>query len=282
MQYAYFANAHYSIECWRVFQDESCPVCQAVSHSDEHYPPQLPRVRKPGPPFLLQGAWLSTHCETRPNNLRLTRHVIFDGGDNATWQAYYHHFYDELCQQPMFSLRAQGSFLVGKPSLLVEGAYDVDFTVTNVKVTARDPRIMRTLNDWEKSSEPCGGKEKWLLNREQDVTDSKGCPPLGITVTAVERELIRIDKDHHNMLLFMGQRPTKTDYFHQGPLQRPTSFQPPLARCDQGQGDHVTNHVIIVDRISEAAYGSGSEGRPASCCVGVLLLWGLVIMLVNI
>ena len=259
-----------------MFQNEDCPVCQAVGNSDEYYPPVLPRSRKL-PPFILSGAWLSQHCETRPHNLRLTRHVIFDS-HNSTWQAYYHHFYDELCREPMFSLRAQGHYVVNEPSLLVDGAYNVDFKVTNVKVTARDPRIMRTLNEWEKGAQPCGGKEKWALDREQDVTDSKGCPPLGITVSAIEYELIRLDTDHHKILLFMGQRPTRAELLH-GPSQRPTSFQPPLVRCGESEGNHVTDHVTLVDEISGMAYGSG--GEHATCTVTALYLCVITMMLAN-
>lgn len=250
-------------------------MCEAISNSDEYFPPVLPRRTLPD--FHLAGGWLSLQCETRPHNLRLTRHVIFEA-DNRTWQAFYHHFYDELCRQPMFSLRAQGRYVISHPSVLVDGAYDVDFEVTAVKITARDPRVMRTLNEWSKSATPCGaGKEQWVLDREQDVTGSKGCPPLGVRMDAIEQELVRIDRDDHKRLLFMGRRPTQAPP-PGAQATRPTAFQAPLMQCSEGGAQQVMDHVTLMDEISLSVHGSPSSSssllpRPLSLLLLLLLLF---------
>lgn len=247
-------------------------MCQSVSNSDEFFPPILPKRRLPA--LHLAGGWLSSQCETRPHNLRLTRHFIF-GADNHTWQASYHHFYDEICREPMFSLRAEGRYVVGQTSVLVDGAYDVDFYVESVGITARDPRIARTLNEWAKGAAPCGGKKEWTLGREQDVTDSKGCPPLGISMAAIEKELLRMDHDQHR-LLFMGQRPTHAELNTGIPLPRPTSFQPPLVRCgSEGLTDvNLESEEIVVMATHPPSYGSAGITMATPTLISVVLLAG--------
>ena len=77
----------------------------------------------------------------------------------------------------------------------------------------------------------CGKAGYWKLGDEQDVTPTKGCVTLGIQLPNMEQDLIRMETGHHKLFLFVSQRSTNhpiRPYY----LPPPTSFQPPLSKCD--------------------------------------------------
>jgi hypothetical protein len=157
----------------------------------------------------------------------LTRHLSFNE-DNRTWEGYYHNYLDGRCKRPQFTTYVAGKYVYGSASRLVENAHEVDFQVLKARVKPSDAQIVKLLNTFVEGFHRCGMR-KWELNQEQDVTMSEGCQVLGMEVPHIEYELVRMEKNHHNPMLFLGQRPTHGNNF--SPSRRPTSFQGPLVRC---------------------------------------------------
>lgn len=176
----------------------------------------------------LVGEWFSERCETRPNSMFVTRRVLFDS-DGRTWSAYYYHYSDALCRKPHFTIFASGTYSGGSPSR-VQYATEFDFTVTSATVTPDDDSITQTLNQHAGFSPDCGDAT-WQRGRERNITLTGGCQALGISLPSVELELVKVEKDHHMIKLYLGQR--ATDYTLSKPQVRPTSFQPPLVKCAQ-------------------------------------------------
>ena len=214
--------------CVLYFQTHGCTTCHLVAKAESFYPPTL-RRRRPVT-IDLRGEWFSERCETRPNSMFVTRRLLFSN-NNQTWQGYYYHYADALCREPMFTIFAKGTYVAGAPSQEVTYAYHYDFKVLQAKVTAEDQRMSRTLNEQQGSSD-CGQQEEWEVGREQDVTSTRGCAPLGITVPHVEYELLKVEKDHKKSKLYLGQRATDGQG-PETPQKRPTSFQPPLVKCSR-------------------------------------------------
>ena len=147
--------------------------------------------------------------------------------DNKSWEGYYHHFTDTLCRKPSFSILAKGSYEAGQESEIIPKSYHYEFKVNQMKVTAKDAGLADALRRGT-----CGGPSTlWTVGEEVDVTEAGGCPALSVTVPHVEPELLKIERDHHKTLLFLGQG--TTDPKKHEKLQRPTSFQPPLVLCNQ-------------------------------------------------
>ncbi len=102
-----------------------------------------------------------------------------------------------------------------------------DFKVVQLKLQADHQGIANTLNQ---PGIKCGIEGKWALGVEQDLSITKGCKPLGLSLPHVEYELMKIEKDHHKYLLYIGQRPSDGSS-PITPRDRPTSFQPALVKC---------------------------------------------------
>ena len=242
-------------------QQDGCGVCHALVKADGIYPPTLKHSH--AAKVTLPGEWFSERCEIRPIGTFLTRRLIFDE-DKRTWQCFYYHYDDALCRKPTFTIYARGSFVEGRRSEEVDEAYNFDFKVIQVKIKPGDRQLVIRLNS--EASGSCGKKGSWKIGEEQDITDTQGCRALGIVVPHVEYELVRMRKEHHKLMLYLGQRPSDGSQPNSRHL-RPTSFQPPLIKCDR---------PIVIAPPSVRQYPQGSGG--AICRVTPLVLLTLSIL----
>lgn len=206
-----------------LFQTSGCHACKRILSSIRQKPPTL--YRKTPTSDIINGEWFSTKCEVRPVGQFLTRHLIFS--DDGHWEGYYHHFADQRCQKPLFTVYAKGDYTGKTPSSDILDASYYNMKVTNMEITARDKRIVNLLNeDLGNEDQRCGLLGSWELGKTQDVTATKGCAMLSLKVPIEDDELIKLEKQHHHTLLFLGQLPSKTET-----KQLSTSFQPPLLKC---------------------------------------------------
>jgi hypothetical protein len=221
------AFAHDALLC---LQDHGCPVCRIIEAAEDSYPPTLHRRARPQDKSFA-GEWFSSRCEIRPIGTFITRHLIFREPGNATWEGYYHHFADEHCREPMFSIYARGSYVTGPLSLLVDGALNVDLKVSELHVTPRDERTLKLVSGGARQG-TCGTADThWQLGRQTDVTGTGGCAQLQIAVPSMELELAKVEEEHKKKMLLLGERPVITEDYQPTTLLRPTSFLPPLVQC---------------------------------------------------
>lgn len=247
-------------------------MCRIVENSDDNYPPRLHHRHQPKH-HSIAGEWFSSRCEVRPIGNFITRHLIFTELPNGTWEGFYHHFGDEHCREPMFSIYARGSYVIGQPSLLVDSAFNVDIKVSVVHVTPRDERILNVVKEGAKRG-TCGKMgTKWQLGVEKDVTHTGGCAELTLAVPMIELELAKLEFDHKKKLLLLGQRPVITEDYRPLQMTRPTSFQPPLIKCTD------RTELSLSLRVDNVGYTvvqrtSGSDVITASqvTCLAAILL----------
>lgn len=210
--------------CFTVFQAHGCHICYEVSRCTERSPPHL--MAKPRLPAYLGGEWVSARCETRPLGLFLKRRLRFHVGDRS-WHGEYRFYADPVCSVPTFTAAASGRYSRSPAaSSKVEGGIDFDFRVEHAFLTILDRGMAQDLQ----GDSRCIAGGVWKVGVPRDLTPSRGCAPLGITVPSTEYELLRVEMDAQgNPLLLMGQ--PDTDNRKRGPRDRPTAYQLPLIHC---------------------------------------------------
>ncbi|XP_013419658.1 protein APCDD1 isoform X1 [Lingula anatina] len=202
-----------------------CHLCDKMKFTNELEPPRL-RV-KSVERGTVDGDWISTRCETRPNSIFVKRRLHFNLED-STWHGFYSHFTDPLCAEPSFTLSASGTFTNEGPSAKVPGAREFKFSVTVMKIRPDTQTYANNLNAEPVGS--CGIPGKWETGAFQDVQDTGGCTRLGVSVPYVEYEILKLETTHRSTELYLGQRPSDGAQ-PSSPSNRPTSFQPPLRKC---------------------------------------------------
>ena len=205
----------------------------------------------------------------RPVGQFLTRHFIFSG-DGVTWEGYIHYFSDARCLSPMFTVHAAGSYLIGQQSSTIGGAYKFDVKVTQMAVTPHDARIVNLMNE-DTGSDACGRVGSWSRHDAQDVTSTGGCAMLGLKVPVLAYELLRVEREHHKTLLYLGQGQTVSttssdtqEQSAQAPAQpvRSTSFQAPMVRCGAGS-DTRHNAINVVESLTDNKQVINGDAIPA-------------------
>ena len=100
-----------------------------------------------------------------------------------------------------------------------------------------EPITRASPTPWTNPGSGAASQGNGAVGKEQDLSITKGCRPLGLRVPHVEYELMKIEKDHHKYKLFVGQRPSdgKSPVT---PDDRPTSFQPALIKCGPARSNN--------------------------------------------
>lgn len=250
------------------FQRQGCSVCKALVNSDDYYPPGLSLNKIPE--VDLAGEWFSERCETRPNGMFLTRRLLFEK-DGRSWEGFYYHYVDALCREPSFTIHSMGNYAPGDLSNEVGRSYNFDFKVLQLKITPGDRMMAESLN----VDDRCGVKGTWRIGEEQDVTGTNGCHLMGISLPHVEYEIVRLEKDHHKSLLYLGQRPS--DGSHPStPQKRPTSFQSPLLKCSKPitvTPPTVRKYVLRTSAAPSCYFPSLLLQITALFCSALIYLW---------
>ncbi|KAL5022742.1 hypothetical protein ScPMuIL_001897 [Solemya velum] len=204
---------------------DGCRVCSMVANSNIFHPARLHR-RHP-PQLNLDGHWVSSRCETRPHGQFLTRRLTFLP-DGRSWQGQYDFYSDPFCRNPTFSISAKGRHVLENDSPVIPGALDYNLRLLRLKITPKDHKTVEIMNFYQGNK--CGIPKTWKIGVTQDVTSTSGCATLGIELPKAEFQLLKLDKEHHKELLFIGHRPTEGNDMSARD-KRPTSFQEPLIKC---------------------------------------------------
>lgn len=198
------------------------------------------------PPSDLEGRWISLRCEVRPYGLFLKREFVFNS-QTKHWTGEHNYFKDPQCKNPMFTLSADGTFLIGPPSKDIPDACHCDFEVLDSTITPRDKQFASNLNGLPS----CGLKSSWKVGKAGNLSISGGCKELGITVPSIELELIRFDVKKPGLLfLYLGDGSEEH--------KRPTNFQFPLVQCSSLETDEAEDHNLLFNDLRPLPLVSGS------------------------
>ena len=173
------------------------------------------------------GNWVSEKCESRPNGQYLTRHLTFLSSGSG-WEGVYEFYRDALCTERHFKIDVKGTYIREGQSKVIPSAANYFFTTLRLKITPLDFQMTDYLNSYD--GKKCGKSKTWKIGQTQDVTDTKGCYTLGISLPNMEYELLKTEYDNRHSYLFVGLRPSD---FASMEIEenRPTSFQRPLIKC---------------------------------------------------
>lgn len=171
------------------------------------------------------GRWVSIEGEVRPNTQGGQDYLKRDFTNKPDFASATLIFYqDDTYTDKNITVVVDGPYELVRPSPVVEGAVEGDFSFTVMKLTPHSPGMVGFLSSAEPGT--CGDAP-WELDVEQDVSSTDGCSVFGVQLSTYrEYDLLKVDNDQ----LFYGARPadgTPPDR----PEKRPTSLQPPLRRA---------------------------------------------------
>ncbi|EDO35898.1 predicted protein, partial [Nematostella vectensis] len=205
----------------------NCTICMVISTASAGVAPIIPKVRPR--PVMLNDEWGSSSCETRPGGSFLTRYMAFQDS-RSHWEGYYYYFLDPECRKLNFMIYFKGVFTSGSYNTKVRDGEDYVFTVTEAAITPHTKSFTRQLNYMSRNNE-CGKDGEWENGQSQDITQSKGCRLLGISLPHTEYDLLKmVTNENGERELYVGQRPTDLSSLA-SPDKRPTSFQVPMLKC---------------------------------------------------
>lgn len=212
----------------------NCTVCRTIRGSTAVHPPTFPKIRPR--PVLLDDAWGSWTCETRPGSF-LTRYMVFYY-KKRHWEGYFNYFKDPYCKKLMFTLYGKGVFSGGSRSTKVKGGEDYVFTLTDASITPYDRTTTRELNSISRNNE-CGKDGEWVRGEAMDITQSKGCRLYGISLPNTQYDLLKMDfNENGDRELYVGQEPSDNTS-PTSPALRPTSYQIPMLKCTAFTNDFI-------------------------------------------
>jgi len=194
-------------------------------------------------------------------------------------------------------VRASGRYVVVGDSEVFDDAgriVEVDFGVDDISLVVWDRSLLETVIAGAGS---CGGDATaWEVGIERNVTATEGCAALGVVAPrdAVPQVLAAERRHHQHVTLLVGEAPSlpvRSRFPGSGHLllARPTSFQPPLTRCDaaaddadrmklpgSGRGDgtisrRIWRHVTSSAAGREVAFTTAIAGAAAAA--GITVLW---------
>ncbi|XP_066939628.1 protein APCDD1-like isoform X2 [Macrobrachium rosenbergii] len=228
-----------------------CGICNAVARSSERSPPHL--HAGPNLPLILAGSWASSHCETRPYGMFLTRYLTFSP-EKSDWAMTLRYYHDPECSRPSFTLAATGSYRRANPP-----PYAYDMNVNRLVLTPEDADLANELNAYK--GKECGDPGKWVAKISQDVTHTGGCLAVGVRVPTVEKEIMRSGIDDAGRIwLTLGQ--TATSARQEGNNPRPTSWGARLLRCQPYASPDDDNSLLPMVGARTASSGSHKSALP--------------------
>ncbi|XP_060063140.1 protein APCDD1-like [Ylistrum balloti] len=110
------------------------PSCKALARHARDFP-----VTAPSPPSI-HGVWVSDQCEIRPGPEFLLRKYRFKRGKFQLHQYYYS---GPDCSVPLYSVKAQGTIKLLRPSWIVPGAMEAKYRLHNVSIIPFQERIAK-------------------------------------------------------------------------------------------------------------------------------------------
>ncbi|CAK8696080.1 protein APCDD1-like isoform X2 [Clavelina lepadiformis] len=207
-------------------RQRECDVCERILHSTSHNPPIL---LSPFYSFtLFPASWVSVRCEVRPGKIFLTRELYFMS--SSTWHGTYSYFKDPGCSSPTYKLRAIGRYTVGKPSRVIDGAFESTFEVLELYLTTQNETVTALFNSYRGLLKP-----QIKTYTEFQATKENGLDAIGLYLPHKEYEILRIVKNGKDLFLFTGRRPTVGGRSPNKPGKRATSFQDELQQCDNAE-----------------------------------------------
>lgn len=93
-------------------------------------------------------------CETRPGPQFLLRFYSFT--EDGYYNLVQHHYWDESCTSPKFTINAQGGIRLGPESIITQGATTADYRANKISVTPHDAKAAKELDTTMESE--CPGK----------------------------------------------------------------------------------------------------------------------------
>lgn len=216
--------------------------------SNSKTPPHL--IEKPELPPYIWGEWTSTRCEIRPMGLYLTRRFSFYSED-LTWIGDHKFYSDPFCKIPKFIVTAAGHFVLEGSNKELRGTKNINFHIERASLSVLDRKMIYDM----RLPNVCGHGE-WEVNVPKELSSTKGCGPLGITLPSIMMDIIKLEMDYKgSVLLFLGQ--VETDSMHTISTERPSAFQLPLVKC----GEVATYSQSLREVLSSSLYNSAHSIR---------------------
>lgn len=165
---------------------------------------------------VLVGKFANDGCLASPNADGTTNYMTlaFDITP-STWAIDVVMYGDEACSAKQGTIRMEGPYTIGNPSVSVPGAFEGDFGFTKRTVTPHVDGFIALLQ-----SLSCG-KAPYAVNEPQDILAS-GCKDLGFLPAATcskDHDLVKLEGDGS---LRFGKRPVDNDMCT--PEKRPTEL----------------------------------------------------------
>lgn len=234
-------------------------------------------------PPEIAGKWVSESCEVRPGPEFLLRSYTFHS--NLTFRLLQFYYGDSSCSLPLYSVLATGRLRWARPSWLVQGAQEADYTLARVTVVAYSSELASALAGRVNASCPAAVGKAWRPHRPYVVyegakggggggggghgvfstggeladpdADDHDCL-LGLHLVFHELQLVRAERrpsPHRRHLapgstrseLLLGDIHTRLD---QRAHYRPTSYQTPLLKTSETTGCYVCRVVSRADEHS--------------------------------
>lgn len=163
----------------------------------------------------ITGKWESAYVE-KTGNGSFSKREFFIG--DTSWEVKYTLYLDSAATQPVFTFRGIGSYILGIPSVKVEGATEVVFSFSNkyIKLHTADTLLHKKFG-----FTPC----VLSAEKEKEITET-GCSFfVSKSVCAQEYDLVSIKEEK----LYLGARPPAgSNICNQG--NRPTELGLPLKK----------------------------------------------------
>ena len=146
-----------------------CNICRLGKDAD--LPPVLPAPTEQNDFY---GSWVTRKCEAVNEDFYVTTIYMFEK-ESESFTHVNAFFLDRDCKTNSFTYLMGGSYISYRPSGgEIEGLLGLRLTMNRMRLTPYDKRTLSIL----RNAKACGRRDQWRLGREQDVTETRGCPDM--------------------------------------------------------------------------------------------------------